>query len=231
MSQFARYMEMAAPRESDIARRYYHGTSIEKNGESILREGIKVPDLTTRKGKLRPMDGQVYITPYIFYAQIYAIGGDFAGNNYTPSEYEQENAGRYGWIFVIDGDQLSDIQPDEDSIGDMLYYLLNPAYAEKQKHYDLSKIGWLAELAKNRLTPIQYSKVKSYDDYGDLAMAGKKLVKIMTDAQKLGLIDAGAHVANAGNLIPAEAWKLDKFNVIDLKKDGSNFFKIAERIR
>lgn len=231
ISLLNKYLEMAVPRTIDLNKKYYHGTSIEAFGESILKEGIKVPDLTLRKGKLKPVDGKVYITPYLFYAQIYAIGGDIAGNNYSPSAYEQEHAGRYGWVFVIDGNQLKDIQPDEDSVGDMLYYLLNPQYIEKQTHYSLDGADWLVELAKTYLTALQFQKVKRYDDYGDLAMAGKKLISRMTDNEKLELIDRGAHIAHTGNLIPSEAWKIDKFNVIDLKKDGSNFFEVADRIK
>ena len=222
---------MAVPRDSDFAKVYYHGTSIEKNGESILKEGIKIPDLTLRKGKYRPVDGKVYITPYIFYAQIYAIGGDFAGNNYTPSAYEQEHGGRYGWMFVIDGNQLKDIQPDEDSIGEILYYSLNRGDIKEHPNYNLDNLEWLVNMAKNNLTPLQYKKVKNYEDFGDLAMAGKKLVKIMSGKQHLELIDKGAHIAHGGNLIPKEAWKIDKFNVIDLKKDGSNFFDVADKIK
>ena len=125
-------------------------------------------------------------------------------------------------------DRLKDIQPDEDSIGELVYN---------------EEIEWLDELAQDIL------KYEEYDDFGqDLgysnlydaimggeydawAAGGKVLLDEMSDDQKLYLLDYDAHVAHTGNLIPKEAWRIDRDKTPDLKKDGSNFFEIAEKIQ
>ena len=61
--------EMAAPRQSDLAQVYYHGTPKEAYAKSIMANGIKVPDLSTRSGNLKPVEGKVYITPKICFGR------------------------------------------------------------------------------------------------------------------------------------------------------------------
>ena len=216
---------MPAPRQSDLAQVYYHGTPKEENAKSIMANGINAPDLSTRSGYLKPVEGKVYITPKISYASIYAIGGDIAGSDASRMI---ENYGQYGYVFVIDGQQLKDIQPDEDSVGEMVY---------NERYY------WLDDLAE------EYLMDEEYDDYGmDLgyrslyhaimggeydawAAGGKILLDVMDDEQTFELIDDGAHVAHAGNLTPKETWRFDRNRTVDLAKDGSNFFDLAERIQ
>ena len=218
-------IEMAAPRPIDLDAVYYHGTPTRANAEDIMINGIKAPDLTNREGYLRPVEGKVYITPEIRYAQIYALGGDLAG---TETSRDIERYGQYGYVFVIDGQQLKDIQPDEDTVGEMIY----------NEEYD-----WLNDLAE------EYLKYEDYNDYGmDLgyrslyhaimggeydawAAGGKILLDVMDNEQMLELIDDGAHIAHAGTLIPKQAWRFDRTKTINLAKDGSNFFKLAEQIK
>ena len=218
-------IEMAAPRRVDLNTTYYHGTPKTENAMSIMANGIKPPDLSAHEGYLRPVEGKVYITPEIRYAQMYALGGDLAG---TETSRDIEKYGQYGYVFVIDGQQLKDIQPDEDSVGEMIY----------NEEYD-----WLNDLAE------EYLKYEDYNDYGmDLgyrslyhaimggeydawAAGGKILLDVMDNEQMLELIDDGAHIAHAGTLIPKQAWKFDRNKTINLAKDGSNFFKLAEQIK
>jgi hypothetical protein len=63
------------------------------------------------------------------------------------------------------------------------------------------------------------------------AHAGKKLLPLMTDEQKLQLISLGAHVAHTGKLIPSAAYKIDGHKIGELRRDGSNFFDVAEKVR
>ena len=63
LNELENYYKMAIPRDEDKLKTYYHGTSTDKAAKSILKNGISVPDLTTRSGSLRPMEGKVYITP------------------------------------------------------------------------------------------------------------------------------------------------------------------------
>jgi len=51
------------------------------------------------------------------------------------------------------------------------------------------------------------------------------------DAQKLQLLQLeGVHVAHAGDIKPQRAWRIDKKRMGELKRDGSNFFQVAERV-
>ena len=218
--------EMAAPRQSDLEQVYYHGTPKEANAKSIMANGIKVPDLSTRSGNLKPVEGKVYITPKISYASIYAIGGSIAG--IEAPEWMLKDYGQYGYVFVIAGQQLKDIQPDEDSIGEMI---------------SNGEADWLDDLARDAQDNEDYEdegKGLGYNglyyavmggEYDAWAAAGKIVLGSMTDEEKLELIDLGANIAHTGNLMPKETWRFDRNRTIELAKDGSNFFDLAERIQ
>ena len=217
--------EMATPRSEDLNTVYYHGTPRKESAESIMANGIKAPNLSNREGYLRPVEGKIYLTRDLSYAQIYALGGDLAGQN-VPDAFK--GYGQYGYIFVIDGTQLKDIQPDEDSVGELVYN---------------EEIEWLDDMAQ------EFLRFEEYDDFGqDLgyrnlydaimggeydawAAGGKILLDEMSDDQKLYLLDFDVHVAHTGKLEPKETWKIDRNKASDLEKDGSNFFDIAERIQ
>jgi hypothetical protein len=208
MSKAQQFLEMAVPLQKHKDLVYYHGTADSKAAKNIFRKGV-MPDAIVRKGFLKPVTGKVYITSSIAYALIYALGGDMAGSK--SSTYLIDRYGRYGYVFVIKGADLKDIQPDEDSIGEMI-----------------SKVDWLNSLAQQHLTPNIYKRAME-DEYMYWAKAGKKLVDLMSDDQKLALIDAGAHIAHTGGLIPTEVWQVDRKKLAEFKRDGSNFFDIATK--
>lgn len=205
-------IQASIPRPIDLAKVYYHGTSKEAGVLRIMAEGL-LPDMRPdAKGFLKPVTGRVYLTPRLGYALIYALGGDMAGHVLLPSMFERD--GLYGYVMVIPGSELRDLQPDEDSVGELLYD---------------KNIPWLVSLARQILTPNQLSKALS-GEYSWQANAGKKLLKWMTDEQKLALIDAGAHVAHGGKVQPSQCWRIDKRQSKDYARDGSNLFQLAERI-
>lgn len=212
--QIVKITEMAMPRAIDYGKTYYHGTEDDKDGKSILRIGINPPDLTLKKkSMLTPVTGKVYITPTLRYAIIYCIGGDMLGHKVLDSWLTQGR--RFGWLFVIDGKELKDIQPDEDSVGEMIYNKKPP---------------WLYKLAIKHLTPKKLALVMK-GEYSAWAWAGRKLLKIMDDKQKLELIDKGAHIAHTGKIKIKQAWRFDKEKSQELKDNGSNFFKLAKRVK
>lgn len=215
-------IEMAKPTEAHLAKVYYHGTS-ERSGLEILKHGIQPGDLvmpekflSSRQPNLNPRLGKVYITPDLKYAQIYAIGGDIAGSTYKSRE-------AFGYLFVIDGQELSDIEPDEDSIGELLW-----AQLVKPDPENKFLARWLV-ISREHLTPHQWKEFKE-GEFVMQAHLGKKLLKFMPDSDKLAFINLGAHIANTGKLWYKEAWKVDLTKIKDLKKDASNFFEVAERI-
>lgn len=219
---------MAKPRDIDFNKTYYHGTDSESAAKSIMNEGKKSPDLELApKRKLTPVIGKVYLTPDLKYGVIYALGANMIGQDLSDSLVSKN---RFGYLFVVSGKEIKDIQPDEDSIGEILFDLFSEREQIESK-VDLSKLQWLKRLAENNLTPLQLKKVKRYDDFGDLVVASKKLLKYMTDDEKLKLIDAGAHVAHTGGITVEKVWRIDKKKSKELNKDGSNFFEIAERVK
>lgn len=226
--------EMAPPSSSHRNKTYFHGTSKIKYINGILDNGIQPPDLSTRdKNYLTPVEGKVYITENLRYAVIYALGGVYIGHQYTSRDYAKEP---FGFVCVIDGQDLKDLDPDEDVVGKFVYE---------------EKFDWLNELADEVLRgetyeytaydaeddDIQWEESMSLSDavrdgeYDAFAHAGKIIIPHLTDEEKLALIDAGAHIAHHGAINPVEIWKIDKKQSTNLVEDCSNFWELAERIR
>lgn len=211
----------------------YHGVSDPDRAQRILMLGRLSGRPIQGKGFLAPVQDRTYVTQSIAYAQIYAIGGDVAGTSgWMPMtkhgekgwSYDPMNPG-YGYVFGIDAKQLNAPQPDEDSIGEMI-----SGYDNKYSKWYQKTPQWLLSMAKNNLSPNTYQKVMG-GEFIWLARAGKQLVKMMSKEQKHELIALGAHIASSGGLPIKAAWRIDKNKIPGLKRDGSNFFKLAERIK
>lgn len=218
--------EMAAPRDSDKGRVYYHGTDTEASARGILEKGLD-PDLTvvkygTKRSQLRPEANSIYITTDLSYAMIYGLGANMFGSN---AERFIPTLGEYGFVFEIEGGQLADIGPDEDSVGELIYKFANKRVEADDPHY--RTLARLNTLALNKLTDNQYRKVKE-GDYPYFASSGKKLNAIMPDDLKLALIDAGSHLSHKGRLMTSKCWRFSRKDVPDIKRDGSNFFDYAK---
>ena len=207
---------MAMPTDNIRNKTYYHGTDSIEKAMLIMNNGINPPDVSLRKDSLtRPIPGRVYLTDKIGYAAIYCIGGDMAGSEVPEGWITNPKEGRYGYVFEIDGNSLADIQPDEDSVGEFIYD---------------KKYGILNRIAENHVAPSRLQKV--YD--GGCAYytsVGKQIMKYIPDWLKLQMIEDGAHIANQGNLPIKGCWRFDKMKTKLLKRDYSNFFELAERIK
>ena len=190
---------------------FYHGTSSEQAAKGISQTGIKGQVIQGKK-QMSPVAGRVYLSHDIAYSLIYAIGANMAGSE-MPEQFIGES--RYGYVFVVPGTELSDIQPDEDEIGELI--------SDKA-------LPWLNRLAQNHLTQHTYDKIID-GEYAYYASGGKKLLKTMTSAQLIEIMNHAKNVANAGDIMPTQVWRIDKTQTKKLKRDGSNFFKIAERIK
>ena len=213
--------EMAAPSSKVKDTVYYHGTYDRRGAvegsvaKSIANIGIIPPDLSgTKNSNLRPVIGKTYATPDIGYAQIYALGGNIAGHDFRNSSWKPKH--KYGYIFAFHGKKLSDIQPDEDSIGELVGKIKGPS--------------WLHHLAHKHVASSVIDKARD-GEYHAYARIGKNLVKKMSDEQKIELIhNHGVHVANTGNIMPDRVYRIDTEKNHLLKRDGSNFFDHAEEL-
>lgn len=217
--------EMAAPRESDRSKVYFHGTKTLDQAKLIMQNGLDPAATILKYGNrnpiARPVAGSVYITPSLPYAMIYALGGDMFGSSYGRIEQDIEKFGEYGFVFVIDNASLADIGPDEDSVGEIAQNAITGKIAFNELKY----------LAHRYLTPLQMKKISGdYVEYSTLIQVGKKLVKVMPDSVKLQCIDHGAHIAHLGRLMTKECWAFSRHDVQAIKRDGSNFFDHAKKV-
>lgn len=208
--------EMAVPTPEIKNMTFWHGTKNKESADAILKHGIKVSDVVS-KSSMTPVLGANYITPHIDYAAIYAVGGDMLGTTGAERDISHPKYGEHAYLFKIHGHQLKDVQPDEDSIGKMIGEGKGP--------------GWLHSLASKHLSDKTFRDLKN-GEWHVYARSGKTLVKKMSDAQKLDLIvNHGAHVAHFGVLHPDEAYQIHRNDVKHIKKDASNIFDYAKRIK
>jgi hypothetical protein len=213
-----------------LLRDYYHATPDDKAGKSIFKDGLIIP----RPGKAgkayqSPRKDFVYMSPQLYYAAIYALGGVYMGHNYPEDHWR--GRGRYGYIFLVHKGDLIGVEPDEDDVGEM-------ATA------DMDKRGpdWLKSMAEWDAKPTlardpkwaKREKLRRAKD-GEMAyqsLIGKQLLKRLSDNQKEFLMNmSGVNIANRGPVGFDAAWRLDKSRAPEIAKDGSNVLEIAERIK
>jgi hypothetical protein len=215
---------------------FYHGTPKEAAGLAILESGQLEPGNKDqqRGSKLTPQIGKVYLASELEESAIYALGANALGSDYSTWKDDS----MVGYLFVVPGSNLKDVIADEDYIGQALYHLNKKEYykdgfsSNLPKCFDDYLTSKFIQIAQNNLTPRQWHKVKVYDDYADFAVAGKKLNRIgLPEDITTALIKAGSPIAHDGAVKFSEAWRFDKRLNPKLKKDASNFFKIAERVK
>lgn len=223
--------EMAKPSSNIKNKKYYHGTNSEESGESILKDGINPPDLSLIRGSLRPVDGMVYITPNFRYASIYAN---------LNKEYGSLRDNGIGYIFEIEGNDLVDVLPDEDTLGESIrkYYqegldgiskdlkgylessefenLLKNVYPDEEEPHDTDSRYYESDyerwedLINTDYFEIMTTKFGHGDDYDIFALLGKYLKTVLPDWVMLEFIELGGHIAHKGSLKPSRAWKMEK---------------------
>lgn len=212
------------PAELLSAEEFFHGTPRKAAAKGIVLEGLR-PGQHEELTALTPIKDAVYVTKSLTYAAIYALGGAYVGYR-VPARFLEEY-GNYGYVFVIPGEQVRLVDPDEDSIGEMVYN---------------REPVWLRRRAEEVLSDYETMFPEDYDDdsgyqlldlvddglYGAWAEAGRVLVAYLSEEEILDLIDAGAHVAHYGALYPSEAWRIDRRRSEELEEDASNFFEVAE---
>lgn len=216
MSKASTFLEMAAPLQSHKEKDYYHGTSTAEAAKEIMSKGI-VPYVTRYVGAMKPVSGRVYITPDIALALWYT---KYQKTWIPTGKGGIADTGRYAYVFVIKGSDLKDIQPDEDDIvkaiqkgdeklGKLAFDLLNPRDQSYMKKRDMT----VDKLGFKTLLPIS-----------------KKILKGMTDEEKLSYIDKGGSISHKGTLHPSEVWQVDREDKDEFKEDGSNFFQVAKKV-
>lgn len=236
--------EMAAAPASLSTRTYYHGTSKQTVGEKILADGaIKAPeiaDLDSRYGKSnqRPVDGRAYLSPSLRYAVIYAIGANMAGSKLPDSFIER--GGQLGYLFVVDGKEIKDVEPDEDQLGALVSKLArldDTRYDDIDDHPELTAglrsnrdlVASLSHQIKRSLTPNMYQRA-GQGDASWQSKAGKRLLRQLPDYLRTKIAELGSSISIPSAVPWAEAWSFDKNRCQELKRDCTNFFDIAQKV-
>ena len=223
--------EMAKPSGSLLKKTFYHGTSKMDAAENILKQGyLKPRDIEWEENSLTPVAGRVYLTEDVKYATIYAIGGDVMGSKTFQPTSEK------GYIFTVKGKELKDIQPDEDFVGEMIYNKEPEWLYDRAEEVLNDYPEWeLPEDLQEQLQLLGYTLLQAVmeGEYAAWAVAGKILLEEELDDDEileLVKIDGNA-IAHTGKIKIDKAWEIDTSLIPKIKKDASNIFKLAKRIK
>jgi hypothetical protein len=211
------------PSEEEIGARYFHGTPREEKAEAIIRDGVLVGRDVQGRSFGAPRKDFVYLPRNIEDALPYVLGANYAGTSLPPEIVERE--GQYGYLFVVEGKDLKDIEPDEDYVGNLIYDL-----SRKRPEELTTRERQFLSFANSELTPRQMHHIK-YGEYLYWAAGGKRLLKrVRQDWMMRFILDNVPVVSNRGPVPPSEAWRMDKNRAPELESDGSNFFDVAEKV-
>lgn len=201
---------------------YYHGTPEESRALLIIKEGIR-PDLSKTKGLARPVGGRIYMGVNLKDAMPYLLGGAMAGHE-IPAKWIENS--RYGYLFLIRGSDLMDVQPDEDQVGQAIHDKELP-WVDKY----FNKLG--EESCVEDEDPDDEPPYRNLleqlnaGEYCAWIKAGHILLPYLSQQEKSDIIQKYGNIAHLGTVYPTEVWKFDKTNSPSLKEDCSNFFELA----
>lgn len=206
---------------------YYHGCPDEQKAQQILAtKTINPGNITvTRGSRATPVLGKTYLTQKLEDVLPYVFGF------YNPLTGKEE----YGYLFEVDSRSLSDLDPDEDAVGSLVYAAVSGKHKDVEFGMDVSKLDnyfWimLKDKAKAILTRNQYQKVLLYNDFYDLILAGKKILKYLNYRDKLKIIELGCPVANSGSVKIKKAYRVDKRLRREIEKNSKKIFKLSTRV-
>ena len=176
-------LEMAKPNENITNKTWYHGTN-EKAGILLEKDRFLRPSTIvnnkTRKF-LAPIHDRVYLTNKLYHAVDYAI--------------LRSESNEHPYLVEVDGKDLTDVLPDEDTIADLL--------VDNDSEND-----WLRELAY-KVSPRLYDRYIKYHHYGYGTQIGKKIVKYhLTDSQIVKIINSNLKLSNFGPIPIKNIYKL-----------------------
>ena len=225
----ARVLLAAKPPKKLRSQKFYHGTKKASSAERIWKDGI-LPDLseTPKTNVSRPVAGRVYLTQKLSEAIPYMLGGAFAGSEF-PREFMRGEP--FGFMFVVNGSDLSDIQPDEDQVGQAVY---DKAFPWLERYLDILRLK-LPEIDSEDEDVVDYRfqsllEQVNAGEYVAWIRAGHYLLPHLNNKEKLDVIKKYGNIANEGKIMPVEMWRFRKDYSPDLKHDGSNFFELAQLV-
>jgi hypothetical protein len=218
--------DATASLDIEAADTYYHGGS----GASIrqmAKDGYVMAPVETGKGYQSPLAGRSYLTKDLGYALIYALGGDMVGQDAT-GYYRSGDEG--GIVLVAPNEDT--LIPDEDWLGQKLCDGYEAMSRNKPSNDPIFEQMTQIPL----LGPVFDKMVKARDlwDMAYQSMIGKMAIRLLMKSypEYLKRLAKESHtLSHEGNLKVLKAWVFNKEkDNPKLKKDGSNFFEIAQEI-
>ena len=222
-----------------IGKTYYHGTDSISSALGIFEQGIR-PNMVEKHHDTTFKD-RVYLTSDLESAMIYALGCDCFGVDIPESFKEGKRA--YGFVFFVDWSSIEgrDVQPDEDSVGNVLSGLFGCTRGRQtsgcehhlvEENVKKEDVKWLIYTAKERLSPLRMRKLIRYDEEFDLYRAGRQLLIRSSEYEIRRMIESGItkNIAVKGVVSPSACYMFDKDDSKHIKKDGSNFFSYARKV-
>jgi hypothetical protein len=180
----------------------YHGTPMKDGYQGIVGQGLKVnPELIAQKYKgqenFAPLPG-VYMTTEFGNAVRYSFMSEVPDEKYA--EYIKQEP--YGYVFEFSGNDLSNVTPDEDELGNFLKQLVN----SKNLQTNLLKI--VQSVPEELRIKLQQPRV----DFETIALAGKWVVNNISDSTMQYLMKRYHNVVNYGSIKPTAVWVIPKPN-------------------
>lgn len=210
---------------------FYHGTPSADAARAIFSDGY----LSVGKGSSlfdpdsRPMEDRVYFAETPEEAIPYLLGGEFASRRMPPSVLRRR--GRYGYLFVLDTRGLTDVYPDEASLGALVRELYARKFHEGEE-WTPDERAFLHH-CWHRMTQDERDAVVR-GARGARVKVGRKLIADLPDDLTLWMLSQDTwplSFANRGEAGVIRAYRFDRTRTPELEEDGSNFFDLAQPVR
>lgn len=211
--------EMAKPSQQLLDTNWYHGCDRESMLQ-IKKAGFLRPKEIVTNGMMAPMGNKVYLTSDLTKGIGYALFRSGSSLKY-PRQNEDKNI--KGYLIVVKGSDLQDVDPDEDSIADMV-----PEYL-RDEETGVHPFSWLRSLAKYHAP----KSLQRYDngDYAHGTKLGKMLVKYLSDLDKLKIINHHKNVAHTGKIPIDQIWEIPAKYQKELLADINTYQNYCKRIK
>lgn len=216
---------------------FYHGTADAKVAKQILQAGELRPG-DVRDSPMSPVAGRVYMTPDLEYVLSYVLGA----HQSCSADVLCKRSGRYGYLFVVAGQDLTDVLIDEDMVGEAICSQ-QPRWLKREfealiDNYPRAYENMIGLLMQDRDTDDPMEEYYFMDElmscaFPEVPTAGKFFLEHADDDKILELIGEleGAAISNKGPVRFRECWRFDKRQTPQLKLDGSNFFELAKQVQ
>jgi uncharacterized protein YlbG (UPF0298 family) len=142
-----------------------------------------------------------------------------------PKSFLKKN--RYGYIFYISTEELSDIYPNESEVGRFIQKIYDYQYTKGLKDQEYySFLRWVWEIIDRK------EQVSLIHDEGDSYYSiGKKVLDSMSGDRVLWFLNKVSNrVSNKGRVNYSFVYRIDRSLLKDVEEDGSNLSQAVSKV-